>query len=319
MEYVTELDKRWHGCESLDVGVLRTELLTQGGIGNKAFKLAPLVEQMAGDGCRRVMSFGGAWSNHLHALAFRCWQHGVGSVGVVRSSVPIDNLLLRSACRYGMQLHFISPAEYRLRDDPQFAEHLSATLGCDRWLPEGGSTIAAVSSCESIAELIVESGFDPTAVALPVGTGATLAGIVRKIPSNIEVIGLPVVRDDKVQANVVSWLEEDGRAHWRLTDPVKPRYGSVNEPLLNFIVEFYAGTGIVLDPVYTGKVFKQCLTRAFTDHLPQGSRLLLVHTGGLLGGYGFESQFKDLPNKTDAVAYLNALNALSTCHIDREV
>lgn len=317
MNSVTELDNHWHGVNSLQFSVLRTDLLSDGGIGNKAYKLAPLQKVLNDTGKSSVMSFGGAWSNHLHALAYRCHQLGVKCVGVVRADEPIDNVLLRSATGYGMKLHFVSRSEYRLRDDTAYCERLCRQLGCDLWIPEGGSTDAAVAGCELLGATIAACEFNPTVVVVPVGTGATFAGIVRQLPASVCAVGLPVVRDDKVHGRIQHWLAGYRDAGWQLTSVVAPRYGAVTNELLAFIVAFQLQTKVVLDPVYTGKVFMYCLSREFTGKLPAHSRVLMVHTGGLLGGFGFEEQIRTLPDNRAAADYLNALRQISACHLSR--
>ncbi len=315
MDYVTGLDKCWHGRNSLEIAVLRTELVSDGGIGNKAYKLAPVIDAALSTEKTRIMSFGGAWSNHLHALAYRCFQHGVQSVGVVRSERSVDNVLLRSCAAYGMTLHFVSRSDYRMRDDATYCSRLCKQLGCDLWVPEGGSTDQAVEGCEQLGQLIVNSGFDPTVVVVPVGTGATFAGTIRQLPASVQAFGVPVVRDNKVHDHIQRWLTGHSGAAWQLTPVIPPRYGTVTEELLQFIVAFHAQTEIVLDPIYTGKVFKHCFSRGFTDQLPRDSRVLLMHTGGLLGGFGFQQQVSALPDSSAASAYLHALQRVSAMHI----
>ncbi len=309
--YVTRLDKTWCPQSHAEFAVLRTECFTAGNIGNKAFKLAAVLENARpGD---RILSFGGAWSNHLHALAFLCYQRGIDCVGVIREGESTDNQLQRSLMRYGMQLHFVSRDEYRRRDNANYRIALMHRLNCTIQIPEGGSTVPAVAGCAGLGTVIRNSGYRPDIVVLPVGTGATMAGVVNGTDSAVQVVGVPVIRDDKVHANIETWVG-DRRQRWSLTRPASPGYGKVNTHLLQFMVEFHRVTGIILDPIYTAKVFTYCFSPEFTAGLSQRARVLLVHTGGLLGNFGFLRQFRAL-SRPDAEVFLDALQRFCSCHV----
>lgn len=313
--YVTGLDNSLYESKTLEAAVLHTERVTDGAIGNKAFKLAAFLHQLQGGSVQSVMSFGGAWSNHLHALAYSCYRQRIACVGVVRESHYCDNVLINSAKRYGMRIHSLSRAEYRRRDDAEFCKQLCERLNCDAWLPEGGSTDSAVEACGSIAVLIEQSAFNPTHVVLPVATGATFAGIARALKGSVIVLGLPVVRDDKVLNNVQRWLNSENGMAWQLKRPITPAYGKVTDELLNFMLRVHAASGVVLDPVYTGKALMHCLSGEFTRQLPPHSRLLFVHTGGLMGCYGHAQRIAGLQDQQAARDYLQALEQLCEVHL----
>ncbi|MEM7258554.1 MAG: pyridoxal-phosphate dependent enzyme, partial [Pseudomonadota bacterium] len=282
--FVTQLGSSRYPVDCVDIALLHTERMTCGGVGNKAFKLSSLLADVGPDD--RVMSFGGAWSNHLHALAYLCHRQGVASVGVIRAGEPTDNLLQRSMRRYGMQLHHVSREEYRRRDDADYCQSLCRQLGCTMWLPEGGSDNAAVEGCRNLGSIIQSLDYQPTVVVLPVGTGATMAGVINAVDADTRVIGLPVVRDDKVKANIDRWIGASAGS-CTLTAPLRPGYGKVDRALLEFIVDFHSQTQIVLDPVYTGKALMHCFSSEFRARLPAVSRVLFLHTGGLMGNFGY--------------------------------
>lgn len=298
MCFVTPLEKRWHGRGDLTVRILRTELATVGATGNKHYKLADTLENLKEAGCKSLLSFGGAWSNHLHALSFEARRCGLGLVGIVRGDRGIDNRMLQSTRQNGMRVVMVSRSEYRQRHDPDYCERLCLEHGCERWLPEGGSTALAVSGCENIIRLLDRNQGDddntPDMIALAVGTGATMAGVVRSAGSEQSVIGLPVTADDSVPEKIRGWLNADKNqlSNWRLTDSLKPRYAKVDSALINFILHFYDETGVALDPVYTGKALQHVLSSDFTSRLAKNTQLLFIHTGGLMGCFGFADEFQ---------------------------
>ena len=127
-DYVTRLDKSWSHPYAVDIAVLHTEKMTDGHIGNKAFKLSRVMNELStGD---RVLSFGGAWSNHLHALAYLCHQRGISTVGIIRAGESGTNALQASMQSYNMQVHPVSRGDYRRRDDLRFCEALCRDFGC---------------------------------------------------------------------------------------------------------------------------------------------------------------------------------------------
>lgn len=312
---VSRLDNCWSARDDVEIAVVHTDRSTVGRIGNKAFKMARLLSSVDTGDC--VLSFGGAWSNHLHALAYLGHKHNFGCVGAVRAGELSDNAMLQSMRRYGMRLHFVSRADYRRRDDCEYSEALSRQLGCTVWIPEGGSTHEAVDGCRGIGRLIRASGFEPTHVVMPVGTGATLAGVILELGQEVQVVGMPVVRDDKVQRRITEWLQGRG-CQWRLTAPLTPAYGRVNRSLIDFIVEFHARTQIILDPVYTGKVLLQGLGTTFQQVLPDGARLMFVHTGGAAGNYGFLEHYQSL-STVATEAFLSDLDHACAEHFHGEI
>lgn len=313
------LGKKWHLQPGLQVLILRSELATLGACGNKQYKLANNITQLKERGCKAVLSFGGAWSNHLHALSVQTRLQGMEFVGIVRGDAGVSNELLTAARRNGMRQVNISRADYRLRHDPDYCLRLCSDYHCDHWLPEGGSNAAAVDGCKKILRLTGSVAQPPDVIVVAVGTGATLAGIVCSADKTQSVIGLPVVRDPSVDEKIARWIEQDAIrqgtdvaafANWRLADPLKPGYGKADPALIEFILKIYDDTGIVLDPVYTGKALKRILAADFTDELPPDTRMAFVHTGGLMGNFGFRKQFLQAGSTELVERYFASVNGL---------
>lgn len=309
--FVTQLGRSWYPQDLVEFAVLHTERMTCGNIGNKAFKLSEFFTALRPG--MRVLSFGGAWSNHLHALAYLCHLRGVESVGVIRTGESTNNLLQQSLQRYGMQLHFVSRQEYRQRDDPNYCQTLCRQLDCTTWLPEGGSDDRAIGGCRKLGQMIESLDFNPATVVVPVGTGGTIAGVIKGVRTDRHVIGVPVVRDDKVHANIARWVGSSS-ASYRLLPALQPGYGKVNAALLEFIVDCWVQTKIMLEPVYTAKVLMHCLATDFCLSQVVGARVLFVHTGGLLGNYGFIERYRQLSHpRVDE--FLAALDAACRHHL----
>ncbi len=319
-----------------EFSVLRLDLGTRWAMGNKYFKLRDNLDQLVVQKARRVLSFGGAWSNHLLALSQTAQISGIQSVGVVRGEEGFDNKLLARMRSHGMRLHFISRAQYRRRHDPDFCGELCQQLDCDTWLPEGGANELAVSGCEEIASLIGNrSKF--TQVISAVGTGATLAGIVRGCSPTQKVTGIQVVSDPGVFDRIDHWVGNGVSASWSLfngagftgagsksadskstgskstgskSTAVSP-YAKPSSRLLEFIVQFYKSTGIALDPVYTGPALSAALSAAFLHSIARGEKVVFVHTGGLAGAAGFISQFDQCADQASVQHYLARIHALT--------
>lgn len=285
------------------IRIFRTERLTPKGCGNKAFKLDKNLDELQRSGCNSVLSFGGQWSNHLHAFALACEARGIKSVAAVRgevstNSLATNSLLLNDAIAHGLQVRCLSYSDYRKRADAVFARELASQLNCDAYLPEGGSNTLAVDGCRVIAQRINQwSEKPPACIALAVGTGATMAGIVNGAETQQSVVGVPVVEDDRLPKNIEAWVVAKSEvAPWQLLPAARPaRYGKVDSSLLEFVLDTYSRTGIILDPVYNAKALRAVLesdlaakTDCSSDRV--AGDLVFVHTGGVGGCLGFADQ-----------------------------
>jgi len=276
------------------IRIFHTERLTTCGCGNKQFKLTKNLHALKQRGCTRVLSFGGLWSNHLHALSLACELVGIQAVAVVRGEATPGTLLLDDAIEHGLIVHYVSRADYRNRHDESYVEKLLNQLGCDAWLPEGGSNHLAVEGCREIVERMnqyVES--PPSHIALAVGTGATLSGIINAVESDQHVIGVPVVQDDRLRSQIVNWLVPESDVSWRLLNSAQPpRYGSVNSGLLEFILDTFDRKGIILDPVYNAKALRAVMETGIGDDAEKD--VVFLHTGGMGGCLGYRDRLMEI-------------------------
>lgn len=314
MKNCTPLSDAWHGRADIGFSVLRLDRCTDRAIGNKQFKLGSNLKMLRKG--QRVLSFGGAWSNHLLALAQLTHQAGIKSVGVVRGDEGFNNEMLDDLRENGMQLHFVSRKDYKRRSEASFCDELCRLLNCDTWLPEGGSNRLAVSGCEDIAKLINGDAKGKkndicTRIVLAVGTGATFAGLIRACLPQQHVTGIPVVADESVYPRIEQWLQgRRDHAQWSMFHgSLRRAYARPSPSLLNFIVKFHRRTAIALDPVYTGPALFAALSDEFIETLESGSRVVFVHTGGLAGIRGFADRFAQNCDPEAVRVYLDQVAA----------
>ncbi|OED42395.1 hypothetical protein AB833_07060 [Chromatiales bacterium (ex Bugula neritina AB1)] len=319
----SRIDKRWHQRADIELSILHLERHTELAAGNKQYKLQGNLRYWHDSGAKRILTFGGAWSNHLHAFAYQANINNLQAVGVVRGEEMVSNSLLRAAQSFGMHLYYISRSEYRNRRDKIYCRELCEKLGCDFWLPEGASNSLAVAGCTDITSSIplpdkcrIWNGKVDTVFALAVGTGATLAGVASSLHANQSVVGFPVVNDSSVSSRIGYWVErhtsDNKQKNWMLwPEPNLLSYGKLDTGLLEFIIDFFSDTGIALDPVYTGRVMQRLLKSDFLDSLRPGTKLIYIHTGGLIGAWGYRKQFTACCDRKTVANYFSEIQRLT--------
>jgi len=258
--------------------------------GNKFRKLKYNLEYARKEGYQTLLTFGGAFSNHLHATAAAGKHYGFRTIGLVRGEELAErplNPTLASARENGMQLEFVSRETYRRKAGQPFLESLQARFGPVFILPEGGTNERAVRGCE---EILGEADQQFSHICCPVGTGGTLAGLARSARQDQQVLGYPALRAEGLEAELRSWIPG---ADWRLVGEFHfGGYGKVNRELVEFINAFRKAAGVPLDPVYTGKMMYGILEGIRRQDFPEGSRILAIHTGGLQGIAGMNMRLK---------------------------
>ena len=239
-----------------------------------------------------LLTFGGAWSNHIYATAAAARHFGFNSIGFIRGEkhTPL-NATLSFAESCGMQLHYLSRAEYRKKHEPQFLQKLKQQFGDAYILPEGGSNALALKGCKEIvdeinAEIIVP--FDVICCAS--GTGATLAGLVSVLKPGQSAIGFSALKGGAfLNDEVKNFLDDKNqRRNWRIeTDFHFGGYAKIDDDLVHFMQDFNSQYGFTLDAVYTGKMFYGLFDLIKNKNFKPGSTIVAVHSGGLQGNKGF--------------------------------
>ncbi len=249
--------------------------------GNKLLKLKYQLKQALQQKSAGLLTFGGAFSNHLVATAAAAAEYGLQSVGIIRGEEADSNNPTLALCRtYGMQLMPISRTLYRSRHDQTLIKPLLQQFPDYFLIPEGGTSIAAV---QGVSELDMRNTPDGPASLLisAVGTGGTLAGLIQGA-QHTPVLGVAVVKDQSLEEKIRQLLPTD-RAwpDWQLIQALhQPRYGRFDQELWQFCLSFFQQQ-IELEPVYTGKALYTVFELIKNGSIPAGSRLSFFHTGGL--------------------------------------
>jgi 1-aminocyclopropane-1-carboxylate deaminase/D-cysteine desulfhydrase-like pyridoxal-dependent ACC family enzyme len=249
----------------IHVDILRLDLLHPVVSGNKWFKLKYHLQTAALSASRTIITFGGAWSNHLLATAYAANQAGLRAIGIVRGQRPsVLSATLVDAMRYGMTLEFISRQQYAKKESALFHEcYPQAYI-----VPEGGGGPPGIAGSEEILRTIDSIGYSHVLCAI--GTGTMFDGLVRSAHPGQMVIGVPVLKGVEPQGSLWTGYHFGG-------------YARHPPELLNFMNEFYRETGVPSDIVYTGKLFFALRDGIMKDRIPPSSRLLVIHSGGLQG------------------------------------
>lgn len=250
--------------------------------GNKWFKLSEHLRLAAGS---TILTFGGAWSNHLVATAYAAREAGLKAIGIVRGErSPALSDTLQEATAYGMQLEFISRQQYAEKEQPQFLQQLTSRFPGVYIIPEGGGGMPGIIGSEMILSKI--NAADYTHVLCAVGTGTTLLGLVRTSHHGQKVLGVPVLKGIETLSAVdptnLLTTEQASRTHL-LTGYHFGGYARHPQPLLDFMNRFYTNSKMPTDIVYTGKLFYAVYDSILNDYFPARSRLLIIHSGGLQG------------------------------------
>lgn len=265
----------------VQIGLLRLDQLHPVISGNKWFKLKENLREAQLQGASGILTFGGAYSNHLIATAAAAKAMGLRSIGMVRGwhGQAKATSTLQSCREYGMTLHFLDREAYRLKALPENLEALKKSFPDTYILPEGGNNQAGISGAASIAQWIPEAA---THVGVAVGTGTTLIGIGQALASDVKLLGFTAMKGGSyLEAYIASHLSA---TDWQLiTDAHEGGFGKHSPELIAFMNGFYRSQGIPLDFVYTGKMMKRTFQLVTEGFFPEKSHLICLHTGGLQG------------------------------------
>jgi 1-aminocyclopropane-1-carboxylate deaminase len=236
----------------------------------------------------RMITFGGAYSNHLAATAALGKELKIETLGIVRGEEIAEkwptNPTLSRAARNGMQLRFVGRREYR--DQKTLAGKLHKEFPEALIIPEGGTNALAV---EGIKFMLGRDTQEFDYLCAAVGTGGTLAGISKFAADEQKVLGFKAVRDDSLEKRI---LEFSQRKNFQLFDAAGGGYGRFSDQSIRFINDFFSRFKIPLEPVYTGKMFGKIFELISAGFFPPGSRILAFHTGGLQGVKGSNEKLR---------------------------
>ena len=276
--------------------VKREDLLHPFISGNKYRKLKYNILEAKQRGLDTILTFGGAYSNHIAATAYAGNLYGIKTIGVIRGEELSENWMLNptlaEAHRHGMDFRFISREAYRRKSETSFLELLDKDLGPYYLIPEGGTNVLAVKGCE---EILTPQDGDFNVLCSSVGTGGTLAGIINSSLSYQRIIGFPALKGDFLKKDIRNFTAKE---NWEInTDYHFGGYAKVSEALIEFINYFKEKTNIPTDPIYTGKLLFGILDLVKNDYFIPGTKILAIHSGGLQGitGMNLVLKKKNLP------------------------
>ncbi|SHG44543.1 1-aminocyclopropane-1-carboxylate deaminase/D-cysteine desulfhydrase [Flagellimonas flava] len=259
--------------------------------GNKFRKLKYNIEEAKQRQHGTLLTFGGAFSNHIAATAFAGKLNGLKTIGVIRGDELEtgwkSNPTLSFAADQGMDFHFVSRSGYRIKHTPEFLDQLREKFGDFYLVPEGGTNQLAVKGCEEVLKSD-DQKFD--FICSSVGTGGTISGLINSAQTHQKVLGFPALKGDFLREDIQKFARQE---NWDLIlDYHFGGYAKINLQLVEFINDFKKKTGIPLDPVYTGKMLFGIFDLIKKGFFKSGTQILAIHTGGLQGIKGMNQVLK---------------------------
>lgn len=277
--------------KGVEVAFLREDLLHPEVSGNKFRKLKYNLLKARQMGVKKLLTFGGAYSNHVAAVAAAAQMFHFEAVGIIRGedldSKISENPTLNFAQTQGMQLHFVSRVAYRQKNNPEFLTELDKKFGSFYLIPEGGSNLLAVKGCTEI----LHDGCTPYQIIVAaVGTGATLAGLILSAQDHQQVWGFSALKGSFLLGEICKFAGVGKDAFKLVEDYHFGGYARCTPELIHFMNQFYDETEVLLDPVYTGKMLFGLADLIRKGSIKPGTRILAVHTGGLQGIAGMNQR-----------------------------
>lgn len=261
--------------------------------GNKYRKLKYNLEEAAKQNHHTLLTFGGAYSNHIAAAAAAGSQFNFNTIGIIRGDELANNLkehlksnaTLKFASEHGMKFHFVSRSEYRNKTSQEFINNLKDQFGDFYLVPEGGTNKFAVRGCE---EILSSNDEMFNVVCCAVGTGGTISGIINSLKQEQTVIGFPALKGAFLKGEIEKYVTTND--NWKLNHDYNfGGYAKVSEELITFVNKFKKETHIPLDPIYTGKMLFGLVNLIQNDYFEKGTKILAIHTGGLQGIEGMNT------------------------------
>ena len=259
--------------------------------GNKFRKLKYNLEKVQLENYKGILTFGGAFSNHIAATASAGQELNIPTVGIIRGEELVtqieSNPTLRYAKSCGMHLEFVSRSSYNKKTDPAYLLQLLETFKDYYILPEGGTNALAIKGCEEILT-VKDQSFD--IICCAVGTGGTIAGVINGSLLTQKIIGFPALKGEFLKEDICKFATQSNWELWG--DYHFGGYAKVDSKLIKFMNDFKLIYNIPLDPVYTAKMMYGIFEGIRSGEIPQTAKVLAIHTGGLQGIEGMNLRLK---------------------------
>jgi 1-aminocyclopropane-1-carboxylate deaminase len=282
---LTKIDDPWLVQYQIELWMKRDDLLHPVISGNKWRKLKYILDHALSLSSDTLISMGGAYSNHLHALAYVGKMLGLKTIGYVRGEPPEDlTPTLQDIKNWGMELRFVSRTDYRLLRQYKNYQSLPGIKPGQYWLPEGGAQVPAL---KGVAELVAEIKIPYNLLCVPCGTGTTLAGLIDAVPESVSVLGFAALKNAGFLNSDVAALLSTCCNNWHINlDYHFGGFAKITAELSAFVIEFEGKTRIPLEPIYTGKMMYGLYALIKKGYFNPGQRIIAIHTGGLQGKRG---------------------------------
>ncbi|MCF6224526.1 MAG: pyridoxal-phosphate dependent enzyme [Flavobacteriaceae bacterium] len=280
----------------VSISMKREDLIHPFISGNKYRKLKYNIYQAIEQKNKSLLTFGGAYSNHISAVAFAGNEYGFNTIGIIRgdelgndlSSTLEQNNTLKLAAQHKMQFKFVSRSDYRLKHTADFILQLKKEFGDFYLIPEGGTNSLAIKGCEEILKP-VDKEFD--FICCSIGTGGTISGLINSAKANQKILGFPALKGDFLQKEIEKYTIQN--KNWSLIkDYHFGGFGKINEDLIHFMNAFKEETTISLDPIYTSKMMYGIVDMIKKGLFKKGTKILAIHTGGLQGILGMNKRLR---------------------------
>lgn len=285
--------------KKITVDILRDDLNHKKIPGNKFHKLKYNIANAIKKGNKTLLTFGGAYSNHILATAEAGKEYGLKTIGIIRGEkVSPLNYTLSKAIKLGMEIHYLDRTTYKIKHTQDVIDYLRNEYGSFYLIPEGGSNYYAINGCMEI----IPKNLSYDYLCCPVGTGGTIAGITLSNQNKCKIIGFPALKNGgflkKEVEQFINIVTSDMELTQELMGSLKLEtayhfggYAKINEELISFVQNFNNKHQIKWDLVYNGKMAFGVYDMIAHNKFPKDSRILLVHTGGLQGINGIEERY----------------------------
>lgn len=276
---------------NIELFIKREDLLHKYISGNKFRKLKYNFEYVKNNRFKEVITFGGAYSNHISATAYAGKLQKIQTFGIIRGEELENqttlNYTLNFAKDCGMKLFFVSREDYKKKDASNKVRQLINTLQRPYIIPEGGTNNLAIKGCEEILGNDTKP-FDY--ICTSVGTGGTISGLINASESHQEILGFSALKGDFLSEDISKFVS---KTNWKLnTDYHFGGYGKISEELIHFMNDFKKTYDIPLDPIYTGKMMFGIIDLIKKGYFKENAKILAIHTGGLQGIEGMNETIK---------------------------
>jgi 1-aminocyclopropane-1-carboxylate deaminase len=269
--------------------IKRDDLIHSEISGNKWRKLKYNLQEARAQKKDTILTFGGAFSNHIASAAAIGKQKGFKTVGVIRGEEQLENPTLTRAKENGMQLYFVSRDEYKQKGETDYQLELRNKFGNVYIIPEGGANELGAQGSE---EIVNEIDIDFDYICCDLGTGTTFSGVINSIVKEQYAIGFSALKGEDKLTEAVQKFEKIKRKNWHISfDYHFGGFAKRSTKLEEFIKEFREETNVPLDPIYTGKMAFGMLDLAKNEYFKKGSTVIMVHTGGLQGIEGYNKRY----------------------------